>query len=205
MTTDTSANASLKHYDRSKVVQIVNSVIAKMEGMSGQSLRGLLTELQDLAAAIERTRAELAAAQTDQIGGKDVPTATDELDAVIDATQGATNDIMSSCEAMEKIVLGRGDDIETNVIGQVTKIYEACSFQDITGQRIRKVVSVLRQVESKVNHLLVALGHPAGDAAKHLVMKMPEPAKPENSIVNGPQLPGAGISQDEIDKLLESF
>lgn len=194
-----------QQYDRSKVVQIVHSVIAKMEGLSGESLNNLSNELQDLVRAIENTRAELAAARTQDLGLKHVPTATDELDAVVDATKSATDSIMSACEAMERMVAGRGDDIEQKVIGEVTKIYEACTFQDITGQRIRKVVGVLRQVEGKVNHLLQTLGH--GDNGEHPLAVEPEKdtRSEEQKLMNGPQLPANAISQDEIDKLLASF
>lgn len=196
-----------QQFDRSKVVQIVHSVIAKMEGLSGESLRTLTGELQGLVEAIEKTRAELAAARTGDVGLKHVPTATDELDAVVDATKGATDSIMSACEAMEKAVAGRGDEIETTVIGEVTKIYEACTFQDITGQRIRKVVGVLRQVEGKVNHLLVALGHAEHGAEHPLAMQVqPEDTRTEDQkLMNGPQMAGQAITQDEIDKLLASF
>ncbi|MBU6234464.1 MAG: protein phosphatase CheZ [Alphaproteobacteria bacterium] len=192
-----------KHYDRTKVVQIVHSVIAKMEGLSGESLRTLTKELQDLVTAIERTKAELASARTADLGNKDVPTATDELDAVVDATKGATDSIMSACEAMEKMVMGRGDAIEQGIIGEVTKIYEACTFQDITGQRIRKVVSVLRQVEGKVGHLLETLGHTVEE--NQLAVQVEDNRTEEQKLMNGPQLPANAISQDEIDKLLASF
>lgn len=194
-----------KQYDRTKVVQIVHSVIAKMEGLSGESLRNLTKELQELVNAIELTKAELASARTHDLKKSDVPTATDELDAVVDATKGATDSIMSACEAMEKMVAGRGDELEQGIVGEVTKIYEACTFQDITGQRIRKVVSVLRQVEGKVSHLLETLGHAEDGDHKLVVKPVEDNRSEEEKLMNGPQLPANAISQDEIDKLLASF
>ena len=198
--------AEMQQFDRSKVVQIVHSVISKMEGLSGESLRNLTAELNELVVAIEKTRAELAAARTTDVGLKHVPTATDELDAVVDATKGATDSIMTACEAMEKAVSGRGDEVETKIIGEVTKIYEACTFQDITGQRIRKVVGVLRQVEGKVNHLLETLGHHDG-GVEHPLAVAPDTDNrtEEQKLMNGPQMVGVAITQDEIDKLLASF
>lgn len=192
-------------YDRSKVVQIVHSVIAKMEGLSGESLRKLTDELQELVEAIEHTRAELATARTHDVGLHHVPTATDELDAVVDATKSATDSIMSACEAMEKFAIGKGGETESVVIGEVTKIYEACTFQDITGQRIRKVVTVLRQVEGKVNHLLETLGHNIDGTHHPLAVAPADNRTEEQKLMNGPQLPANAISQDEIDKLLASF
>ena len=40
----------------------------------------------------------------------------------------------------------------------VTRIYEACSFQDITGQRITKVVTTLKVIEEKVAHIISTFG-----------------------------------------------
>jgi chemotaxis protein CheZ len=205
MSKDAAAKATDQQFDKSKVVQIVNTVIAKMEGVSGETLRNLTKELQGLVEAIEKTRAELASARTADVGLKHVPTATDELDAVVDATKGATDSIMTACEAMEKAVMGRGDEVETKIIAEVTKIYEACTFQDITGQRIRKVVTVLRQVEGKVNHLLDALGHGEGNDHPLAVHVEKDERTEEQKLMNGPQMPANAISQDEIDKLLASF
>ena len=79
-----------------------------------------------------------------------------------------------------------------------TKIYEACSFQDITGQRITKVVATLKAIDNKVGHIIATFdrreGHPP-----------PRPAPPEGSLLNGPQLPASAMDQSDIDKLLASF
>ena len=84
-----------------------------------------------------------------------------------------------------------------------TQIYEACSFQDITGQRITKVVKTLKHIESKVEAILAVFGSeleslPAAEA---------EPAKDEQqSLLNGPALPNSGgNTQADIDALLASF
>ena len=80
-----------------------------------------------------------------------------------------------------------------------TRIYEACGFQDITGQRITKVVATLKTIEAKVAHMVAAFGSrasrpPAAEA-------MPDPSL----LLNGPQLPAAAMDQSDIDKLLASF
>ena len=101
----------------------------------------------------------------------------------------------------KKFNIGELKGISTKTIEeQVIKIFEACSFQDITGQRITKVVATLKTIEGKVETLVNALGN-----------KMPgfyEDADGEDdevSLLNGPQLPDQAISQDDIDKLLAEF
>jgi len=190
-------------YARSKVVQIVNSVITKMEGSSGDALRSLSTELQSLGDAIERIKSELASARTGDVKDADVPTATEELDAVISSTKTATDEIMNSCDAISAIVAG--SPLEVKVGAETTKIFEACSFQDITGQRIKKVVNVLHEVETKVGHLLHMLGH--GDGARKALIARPveDKRQGDDKLMNGPQLAANAMSQEEIDKLLSSF
>jgi chemotaxis protein CheZ len=93
----------------------------------------------------------------------------------------------------------------------VTRIYEACSFQDITGQRISKVVTVLQNVETRVDALLSAFGTEGGTAASETAASAEEPAATEpaansdEDLMSGPQLPGTGNSQEDIDALLASF
>ena len=75
------------------------------------------------------------------------------------------------------------------------RIYEAFSFQDITGQRIAKIVATLQAIEAKVGHIRGAFGSSA-----------PVPVLPdEASLLNGPQLPADAMAQAEIDLLLADF
>jgi chemotaxis protein CheZ len=81
------------------------------------------------------------------------------------------------------------------------KIFEACSFQDITGQRISKVVGTLREIEGAVDKLLNLFG--PGDADP--LPEMEDTRSEDEQLLNGPQLDGQGVSQDDIDKLLAEF
>lgn len=187
-------NESAK-FERSKVVQIVQSVISKMEVMSGDSLGTLRAELVQLEAAIDKTRHDIAST-----GGMTVNPlqARDELDAVVASTKGATDEIMNSCEALQAFAQGQSPEVQAAVAEQVTRIYEACSFQDITGQRISKVIALLHVVEEKVGHMLAAINAemPAPEA---------EAEQSDDVLMNGPQLPNNALSQEDIDKLLASF
>src|SRR5690606_8616053 len=138
-----------------------------------------------------------------------IPSATDELDAVIGATEEATGRILDACEVFSE-VSGKlpAEDAERTMTA-VTEIYEACNFQDITGQRITKVVGTLKHIEDKIEQLLEAFG--AGvSTAKTTAAKQP-PAeikpkasgdKPDADLLNGPQLPGNANSQEDIDAIL---
>jgi chemotaxis protein CheZ len=89
-----------------------------------------------------------------------------------------------------------------------TRVYEACGFQDITGQRITKVVSTLQAIERKVAHIIEVFSR---DQVGFAVSQYPaagesgpNPNDPA-SLMNGPQLPASAMGQSDIDALLASF
>ena len=82
-----------------------------------------------------------------------------------------------------------------------TRIYEACSFQDITGQRITKVVATLKTIEAKVAHIIAAFSDRRHDAGSEPLPEEP----PVMDLLHGPQLPANAMDQTDIDKLLASF
>lgn len=157
----------------------------------------LYRELTDLADYIKSSRRELMALQaTGSFGTEHIPSATDELDAVTEATADATNEIMNQCETIGGLATAIGGEQGDSLQESVNRIFEACAFQDITGQRIGKVVKMLKHIETQVNHLVHLFG--TGTAAE----EMPTG---DAKLLNGPQLPGNASSQDEIDQLLAAF
>ena len=184
-------------YSRKEVVDIIRSVLGSMDKDSSESEK-LHNELSTLTTYIENMRSELAQLRSIEISHNHIPTATDELDAVVGETAKATGTIMDICEHIERISSNVPAPAGPELANAVTSIYEACGFQDITGQRITKVVKTLKHIESKVSEIISAFGHthPGTLAA---------PAKEETGLLNGPQLKGPASSQEEIDRLLASF
>jgi len=130
------------------------------------------------------------------------------LTANTKATEKATNTIMEcvegnneTVEALRKLVkdnkkaLKLLDSIDTN--GQ--EIFEACSFQDITGQRVGKITKSLSYVEKRVNSIVAIWGEEAMD---NVVVEAITKSEDEK-LLNGPQLEGKGLSQSEIDALFD--
>jgi len=186
----------------------VESVMATVEGdLSAVNLK-LYAEIEALSRFIAAAKAEIASVRPDEINSEHLPTATDELEAIVGATESATNTILEAMETLEPIGDALGGETGQKIADSVTQVYEACNFQDITGQRITKVVGALKQVEDKVDTLLAAFGE---DAAAARRARTDAPAKQTNAnddaaLMNGPSAPGdAQVSQDDIDALLASF
>lgn len=187
------------------ISEVVDSVLSTMHGDLSAPEAGLLAEVEELGRTIAAAKAEIAALRVDDITDNHIPSATDELDAIIAHTAQATNSILEVCETLDNVSgeLARADsqadrDNAAKLQDATTTIYEACSFQDITGQRITKVVATLKTIEAKVAGIVATFG---GRPLPPIVPELP----PEAMLLNGPQLPAAAMDQTDIDKLLASF
>lgn len=185
--------------DQARIEAAVRSVLGSMSGDLTLREAVLLGELNALGQTIARAKAEIAALSVEDITASHIPSAADELDAIVAHTAQATNDILDSCEALEAIGATLEGAQAEALQGAVTRIYEASSFQDITGQRIGKVVAALKAIEARVQGAVARIGGAAAEAE-------PAPELTEGQrLAEGPQLPGGGTSQEEIDRLLASF
>jgi chemotaxis protein CheZ len=184
--------------DPQMVAEVVQSVLASMRGDLTSVETSLLNEVAELGRTIANARAEIAALQVDDITASHIPSATDELDAIVSHTAAATDSILEVCETLDNVA----GSLEAEAAGVLqeatTRIYEACSFQDITGQRITKVVATLKAIDSKVGHIISTFDQRGSRPP-------PKPLPAEESLLNGPQLPASAMDQSDIDKLLASF
>lgn len=156
----------------------------------------IYAECQALADYIDDARLEISSLSPDHDNSAGIPRAGLELEAIVQQTESATNTIMESAESIMEADSSDMEAYSTTVNNAVMQIFEACSFQDITGQRISKVVSTLEHVEDRVGRLINILG----------VMENSQETKKEISedeaLLSGPALEGEGIDQSEIDALL---
>jgi chemotaxis protein CheZ len=189
--------------DRDMVMDVVTAVLTTMSGDLSSNETSLLGEIESLGRTIAAAKEEIAALQVDDIRDRDIPFATDELDAIVQHTAVATNAILESCEMLDEVAAAVSGDAAARLQDAVTKIYEACSFQDITGQRITKVVTTLKTIEAKVAQIISKFG--ANIDAAQRRDRAPAGASEVVELLNGPQLPSNAMDQSDIDKLLASF
>ncbi len=167
----------------------------------------LYKECQDLADYMEDARSEISSLSPDAVNGVGIPRAGLELDAIVEATESATDTIMQAAEDLMSFDTENFDDYKEHVNTEVMKNFEACSFQDITGQRISKVLKTLNDVEERVTKLISILGITSSSvAAGSQPIITPDTGTSEDidedNLLNGPALLGEGIDQSEIDNLL---
>ncbi len=192
----------------SEVSGLVENLMTSIEGDITAPEIHVQNKILELVDYISKAREEIASLQPAEISEQHIPAAADELSAIVEATEEATNTFLDAAEKLGDIGGKVGGEHEDAINDIITQIFEASNFQDITGQRINKVVSTLQHIESVVNKLAESLGQPVranqerGDV--HAAAKEAD-ERPDADLLNGPQLDGGGNSQDDIDDLLASF
>lgn len=167
----------------------------------------LKADLREMRAAIEQTKKEIAQLRRSDRDEDKISSAGDALRAVVQDTEQATDGIINAVEQIEEVCsraiaqaggdgLGLGDALNE----QVTAIFEFCNFQDITGQRITKVVDTMEFIDERIARMMEIWG--GQDAFAGIEGEITED-RPEGEILDGPALPGKRVSQDDIDALFD--
>jgi len=171
--------------------------------IANQSRVGLIQQLEQLTIYVRKVSRELAAIGPSSLQNSHIPHATNQLGAVVEATEVAANQIMDACDTLQLVGAEVGGDHAKRIGDAVTTIYEACGFQDLTGQRIVTVRQTLGFIEGKLGDLMEMLGIPSD--IHHEAAEAEEEAElvvQDKVLLNGPQLPGQAIDQSAIDALL---
>jgi chemotaxis protein CheZ len=150
-------------------------------------------DFQAIADSIAQARAEISAQNPDGA----FPNAGAELAAITQDTETATNAIMTAAETI--MAFDAADPkVADRITDEVMKMFEACAFQDITGQRVSKIVRLLNQIEARVADLAEAVG--LGEEVAVAELTAAE-LRARNLLLNGPALTGPETRQCDIDAL----
>ena len=167
----------------------------------------LRQELIEMAASIERARREIAALQPADADNNRIITATNELDAIVISTERASFEILNAAEHLMELSGqfregGAAGDLCNSLEADVTAIFTACSFQDLTGQRTSKVVNALRYIEQRIIAVISIWG--ATDDSSAPIADEWADKREDAHLLSGPQREGKGVSQHDVDRMFES-
>lgn len=186
------------------LMQQSEALVALMRGFFQQLDKRRSEEFSIIAGYIAKAKEEIREMRPHDISQERIPTAGAELEAITRDTENATHTIMNCAEAMMGFSIGQfGGDAsayKSAVDDEVMKIFEACSFQDITGQRVSKVVNVLKQIEERVGKLANTLG--VEDSTPQAMTA--EEKRRHDLLLNGPAIGGPETKQDAIDAMFET-
>ena len=217
MNTAREAEAALRHHEFMAEIQALRSLIEPRAATSRQAMetsRAQIAEVQAYKAeldlihdALTHTREEIETLGARASRQTDIARAGRELQAIVSGTEQATQQVLQAAEDIDQsantlsaaLKSGHEKALASDIGDRVIQIFEACNFQDLTGQRVGKVVEVLAFLEEHVGRLMEIWR----DIEQFKPLVFEEPAEDESKFLNGPKLAGepGHSSQDDIDAL----
>jgi chemotaxis protein CheZ len=197
-------------FDNSEVL----AAIARLEEKMTRSVdlvpevENLQVEISEIAGRIKATKVEMAALRHPLESENKFKSAAEDLSAIVGATERATTQIIDNVEKIDEIanelqattedayVKGRLAAVNEAIM----EVYQACNFQDLTGQKIRKVVNTLAFIEERIESM-VAMWNTSELATLPMA---PDLHRTDGDVVlHGPDLAAAVSSQADIDALFD--
>ena len=184
-----------------EVLSLAQQLTDTMQLFFGSLDKSIHSEFVYIADYIARTRTEISKLRPNDIKEQRIPTAGAELEAVVTDTERATETIMAEAEGLLDT---KPDDLaayKAQVDDAMMRIIEACSFQDLSGQRVSKVVESLRHVEKRVSRFAATMGVHDAEADED---EIAEAERKKKLHLNGPALGGPEVKQEAIDEMIAS-
>jgi len=179
--------------------EIVLVAVGRKPNTENIGLDKLKVELDLIYDAITKTKREIAVLHGNSFNGEEMAKVNGELGAVVGGTEEATQQILEAAEAIDNAATAlakvtspdQQKILSEEIQERVVSIFEACNFQDLTGQRIAKVMATLNFVEDHVTRVLEEIKNPTAarrDGAQYL---------------HGPRLDtdSGHVSQADIDEM----
>lgn len=175
-----------------------------------EEITELKTQLKALAYAIQQTKIEIAAIHPNDESLQHIEEVSTDLDTIVSATEKATETILECAEQIDAAastlqaqtsdahMMSLADEISEAVI----RVFEACNFQDLTGQRITKALKTLAFVEERIVKMIDIWGDESFDG---IAPDIPPMSQTEDGhLLNGPSTEEeGGIDQNAIDALFD--
>ncbi len=179
-----------------EVLELSHQLADAMKFFFGSLDQTIQGEFKYIADFISKAKDEISDLCPNEISGERIPGASLELDAVVKDTEEATETIMTEAETLMCAEIDDPAAYKEQVDAAMMRMIEACSFQDLTGQRVNKVVTTLRHIEERVSAFSEALG--VQDNARE---ETAEEKRDREQLLNGPAINGPEVAQDDIDAL----
>jgi hypothetical protein len=165
---------------------------------AAQDVGRLRASLKEMATAISRTKVDIASLHEVEQEHSHLFVASEALDAITRQTEQATSDILAAAEQIQESAWtlredGANPTLCDSLDRRATDIYTACSFQDLTAQRIAKIIQTLRYLEGRINAMIAlwdGAPAPADEAAQPSPAGLDEEARRD------------GLTQSDIDSVI---
>ena len=203
-----------------EIIENINALREEVRGISSkqgglaseikqqiEDANALKLEIQTLHSAINHTKEEIAAVRHPGSPDSDrLTSAAGQLEVIVGATEEAAHNILEAVEKIDEICnhirsSSKDDHITAQldeVAEQIVNIFEACNFQDLTGQRINKIIKTMQFIEDRIQGMIGIWGE---DDFAGIPVPEKETAEGDDPEMHGPS--DDGVSQADIDALFD--
>ena len=182
-----------------EVIEMAEKVTGALKPLVRSLDKSMYHELKQMLDGIEELRGDLSKIDPNDIFSRRIPEMGRELGAIVSATEVATNTIMNVAEQV--LAADKSDPVAyaENVEQHMMAIFEACTFQDLTGQRVTRVIQTIEVIEERIEVLCRLIEN---NQITPVADKVSATEKRNRSrLVKGPANKGEGISQDAVDAM----
>lgn len=131
---------------------------------------------------------------TENSGNNIISNLKNEINALDKTSGSAANTIIDATEKIQGEINQCSDEaLKSNLLDNINKILEACNFQDLNGQRVKKIKEILKYMEDNASSALGCLE----DKSKNKDMRK------DADLMNGPQAGDNTPNQNDVDKLFD--
>lgn len=142
----------IKLQDVEDIVQGLLDTIEKESSINNN----MIESLSSIAEEIKSMKTDIMRGYGDN---EDIQVLSARINTVTESTEKAANDIMDSAEAIQSMLPQLNNDyLAEQMMSNCTKIFEACDFQDLTGQHLTRVMKSVNAIETIVDKVVEALG-----------------------------------------------
>ncbi|MGJ8529530.1 protein phosphatase CheZ [Maritalea sp.] len=182
-----------------EVIAMAEKVTSALKPLVRSLDKSMYRELKDMLDSIEELRGDLSKVGADDIFSRRIPEMGRELSAIVSATEVATNTIMNIAEKVVEADKSDPAAYAKSVEQHMMAIFEACTFQDLTGQRVTRVIQTVEVIEQRIELLchmiesnqITTVASTVSDSEK----------RNQSRLVRGPANEGEGINQDTVDAM----
>ena len=188
--------------ESSNIDDIVKQIseIIKVHVTSEEDVK-IFEEIEKIAEQIKSTKTEVQRIDKNKVPENFIPGATSELSSITELTEKSTEVILDKTEEIQNISnMIENPEIKEKIVNCTLTILEACNFQDVTGQRISKLITSLNEIETSINSIIKTFGN-ENDNQTSQNTKVSE----DDKLLNGPQDQKSAPSQKDIDDIFNSL
>ncbi len=182
-----------------EVIAMAEKVTSALKPLVRSLDKSMYRELKEMLDCIEELRGDLSKVDPDDIFSRRIPEMGRELSAIVSATEVATNSIMNIAEQVMEADKSDPAAYVKYVEQHMLAIFEACTFQDLTGQRVTRVIQTIEVIEERIEVLCRMIEN------NQITPNAPKVSDTEKRnrarLVKGPANEGEGINQDQVDAM----